>query len=58
MAKFKREYYIHVKTNYTNTRHLSSQAETAEFLGIKNSSKKALEARCRVLGYEIEIDND
>lgn len=58
MAKFKREYYIHVKTNYTNTRHLSSQAETAEFLGIKNCSKKALEARCRVLGYEIEIDND
>ena len=54
----KREYYIHVKTSYSNTRHLSSQAETAEFLGIKNSSKKALEARCRVLGYEIEIDND
>lgn len=52
----KREYYIHIKTSYSNTRHLSSQAETAEFLGIKNNSKKALEARCRVLGYEIEID--
>ena len=54
----RRQYSIKVKTSYSNTRHLTTQAETAEFLGIKNSSKKALEARCRVLGYEIEIDND
>lgn len=54
----RKEYSIKVKTSYTNTRHLTTQKEAAEFLGIANSSKKALEARCRVLGYEIEFDND
>jgi hypothetical protein len=54
----RKQYSIKIKISYTNTRHLTTQAETAEYLGIKNSSKKALEARCRVLGYEIEFDND
>ncbi len=51
------KYTIAIKTSYTNTRHFQNQKECAEYLCIKNSSKKAIESRCRVLNYEVEFDN-
>jgi hypothetical protein len=56
-AKKKTDYSIQVKTSFTNTRHFITQAECAEWLNIKNSSKKAIEKRCSDLGYEVSFDN-
>lgn len=33
----------------------STQKEMADFLCISNSSKKAIESRCKVLGYKVEF---
>ncbi len=46
---------IKVKTSYSNNRWFDNQAQCAEWLGIKNTSKKAIEARCRVLSMEVEF---
>lgn len=51
------KYPIKVKTSYSNCRHFQTQKECSEFLNISNSSKKAIEARCRVLNYEVEYEN-
>ncbi len=55
--KKKTSYTIQVKTSYSNTRHFILQSECAEWLGIKSSSKKSIEARCRALSYEVTFDN-
>jgi len=40
-----------------STRHwFETQKEASEFLNIKNSSKKAIETRCKVLGWDVEFD--
>ena len=41
-----------------NKRHFITQGQCAEWLGIKNSSKKAIKSRCNVLRYEVEFDED
>jgi len=38
----------------THNKWFNTQKELAEYLCIKNSSKKAIESRCRKLNYEIE----
>lgn len=50
-------YKVTIETSYSNRRHCTTQKEAAEFMGIKNSSKKALEARARQLHYTI-VYND
>lgn len=57
MAKKKTNFTIHVSTSLTNKRHFITQGECAEWLGIKNSSKKAIKSRCNVLRYEVEFDD-
>jgi len=45
---------IRIKTSYSNSRYFNNQKEIAEFLNIKNSSKKSIEARCRKFNYIVE----
>lgn len=47
---------IIVKISISTRRWFDKQSEVAEWLGIKNSSKKALLARARKLNFEIEFD--
>jgi len=56
MAKLKTNYSITVQMGEIQRRHFIKQSEVAEWLGIKNSSKTALESRCRVMGYQIEFN--
>ena len=46
---------IRLKTSISNSRWFDNQMQVAEWLGIKKSSKKAIEARCRRLTFEIEF---
>jgi hypothetical protein len=46
-----------IKRGYSYSTYVENQKQAAEMLGIKNSSKKAILARCRVLGYEVEFDD-
>lgn len=39
----------------STNRWFDTQKQVAEFLCIKNSSKKAIEARCRMLHYIVEF---
>jgi hypothetical protein len=48
---------IRLKTSYSNSRWFDNQKQVAEWLGIKNGSKKAIESRCRKLNFEIEFDS-
>lgn len=45
---------IKLKTSYSSNRWFDNQKQLAEYLNIKNSSKKAIEARCRKFNYEVE----
>jgi len=54
--KKKTDYSITVNTSYTNRRHFITQRECADWLGIKNSSKKAIESRCRQYSMTVEFD--
>lgn len=46
---------IRIKIGLMRSKYFDSQKDVAEFLGIKNSSKKAIESRCRVLHFEVEF---
>jgi hypothetical protein len=48
---------IRLKTSLSNSRWFDNQRQTADWLGIKNASKKAIERRCRKLNFEIEWKN-
>jgi hypothetical protein len=48
---------IRLKTSISNSRWFDNQMQVAEWLGIKNSSKKAIESRCRRLNFEVEYYN-
>jgi hypothetical protein len=48
---------IILKTSYSNRKWFDNQKQVAEFLCIKNSSKKSIESRCRKFGFEIEWNN-
>lgn len=47
---------IHISISHT--KWFEKQKEMAEFLGIKNSSKKSIETRCRVLNFTPEFDEN
>ena len=44
-----------IQIGMRHTRWFDTQKQMAEFLGIKNSSKKAIESRCRMRGYEVDF---
>jgi hypothetical protein len=46
---------IRLKLSISRSRYFDNQKDLAEFLGIKNTSKKAIESRCRVLHFELEF---
>lgn len=46
---------IRLKIGLSRSKYFDSQKDLAEFLGIKNTSKKAIESRCRVLHFEVEF---
>ena len=45
-----------IQISISHTRWFDTQKQMAEFLGIKNSSKKAIESRCRMRGYEVDFN--
>lgn len=47
---------IKIRIGQTINKWFDNQKQVAEYLGIKNSSKKAIESRCRVLHYEVEFN--
>ena len=46
---------IRLMIGLSTSRWFDNQGQIAEFLGIKNSSKRAIESRCRRFGYEVEF---
>jgi hypothetical protein len=46
---------IRLNLSISRSRYFDNQKDLAEFLGIKNTSKKAIESRCRVLNFEVEF---
>ena len=48
---------IAIRKGMCRTTYYDFQYEMAEDLGIKNSSKKAIEARCRVLGWTADFEH-
>ena len=48
---------IMIRIGLSTNRWFESQKQVAEWLGIKNTSKKAIESRCRKLNFEVEFFN-
>ena len=46
---------IQLRLSISHTRWFDTQREVAEFLNIKNSSKKAIATRCKVLSFGIQF---
>ena len=46
-----------LEMSISHTRYFNSLRDLADFLDIKNASRKAIESRCRVYGYEIKFDD-
>lgn len=46
---------IRLNISISTSKYFDKQKDLAEFLGIKNTSKKAIESRCRVLSFEVEF---
>ncbi len=46
---------IIITIGISTKRWFDTQKQVAEFLCIKNSSKKAIQSRCRILNYNIEF---
>jgi hypothetical protein len=51
-----RKVMIKLKTSYSSNRWFDNQKQLAEFLGIKNSSKKSIESRCKKFNFEVEFN--
>lgn len=45
-----------IKKGMMRTTYYDFQYQMAEDLGIRNSSKQAIESRCRVLGWEADFE--
>lgn len=45
-----------INISISHSRWFDNQQQMAEFLDIKDSSKTAIESRCKVFGYEVEFD--
>lgn len=50
------ERYHRILISISTSKYFTSQKDMAKFLCISNSSKKSIEARCRVLSFEVEWD--
>lgn len=48
---------ILVRIGLSINRWFENQKQVAEWLGIKNTSKKAIATRCRKLNFEVEFFN-
>ncbi len=46
-----------IQISINTTKYFDNQKQMAEFLAIKNSSKKAINSRCRAFGYGVEFEN-
>lgn len=46
-----------IQISISTTKYFDSQKQMAEFLDIKNSSKKAINSRCKQYGYGVKFDN-
>ena len=46
-----------IKISISTLKYFDTQKEMAEFLDIKNSSKKSIQSRCNVFGYKVEFDD-
>lgn len=46
-----------IRIGLSRNKWFDNQKQVAEFLGIKNSSKKAIKSRCRKLHFEVEFNN-
>jgi len=47
---------IELKISISTSKWFDTQQQVANFLDIKNSSKTAIESRCKQWGYEVEFD--
>ncbi len=41
----------------SNSRWFDTQQQMADWLGIKNASKKAISTRCKVMNFGVEFDS-
>jgi hypothetical protein len=48
---------ILIRIGLSTNRWFDSQKQVAEWLGVKNSSKKSIESRCKRLNFEVEFFN-
>jgi len=48
---------IYIEISISTRRWFDTQKQCADWLGIKNSSKKALTARCKKLHWSIHFNN-
>jgi hypothetical protein len=47
---------IRLKIGISRSKYFENRKDLIEFLGIKNTSKKSIEARCRKLNFEVELE--
>jgi len=45
-----------IDISISTSKWFDTQKQMAEFLGIKNTSKKSISTRCRVLGYGVNFN--
>ncbi len=45
-----------IQISISHSRWFDTQKQMAEFLCIKNASKKAIQTRCNRFGYEVEFE--
>jgi len=48
---------IYIEISLSSRRWFDNQKQVAQWLGIKNTSKKALQARCKKLNFTIHFNN-
>ena len=46
-----------IQISISTTKYFDNQQQMAEFLDIKNSSKRGIASRCRVFGYGVQFDD-
>ena len=42
-----------IEISISTSKYFDNQKQMASFLDIKNSSKKSIETKCRILGYNV-----
>lgn len=46
-----------IEISISTSKYFETQQAMAEFLGLKNSSKRAISRRCRLWGYGVQFDD-